>query len=81
MTDADRSLFRGLIEQIQTRAKEHREFPGVPCQCESSWHADELEGWADQLSVVLSSLQVTEEKDVTRVEPGATSPSTGTTAK
>lgn len=36
---------------------------------------------SDQLSVVLSSLQETEEDDFTRVEPGATSPSTGTTAK
>ena len=62
MTASDLTPLRGLIEQIQMRAKEQREFPGVPCQCESSWHADELEGWADQLSVVLSSIQETEEK-------------------
>ena len=47
------------------------------------WAGQRLAGlkFADQLSVVLSSLQETEEEDVTRVEPGATRPSTETTAK
>lgn len=48
----DARLIQTVIEEMRERAREHRQFPGVPCQSESSWHADELEGWADTLSAL-----------------------------
>jgi hypothetical protein len=71
MTASDLAPLRGLIAEWQKEATDE----------DDEDYATALAHCADQLSVVLSSLQETEEEDVTRVEPGATSPSTGTTAK
>ena len=88
MTDADRSLLRGLEMQWRANARQADRWASeADAQRDgANSHAFRKERriWttcADQLSVVLSSLQEEEEEDVTRVEPGATSPSTGTTAK
>lgn len=44
-----------VVKEIRERAAEHRRFAGVPCQSESTWHADELDGWADRLESLLSA--------------------------
>ncbi len=64
-----------LIAQLRERAAEHRCFHNVPCQCDSTWHADELDGWADQLESLLGSLRGREGQwqDI------ATAPKDGTT--
>jgi hypothetical protein len=44
-----------LIDQMRFREYEFRNsFPGVPCQCETAWHADEIKEWADELSAFAS---------------------------
>ena len=86
MTDADRSLLRGLIESWEANARqagrwaaEHEaQFDGANAHA----FRKERRIWttcADQLSVVLSSLQETGEEDFTRnveTEHHPTNPST-----
>jgi hypothetical protein len=53
-----------LKDELRLREYEFRNsFPGVPCQCETSWHADEIKGWADQLEALLRSSVRDDEKE------------------
>jgi hypothetical protein len=46
---------RELLDEMRVRAAEHRQFAGVPCQSESTWHADEIDGWTQRLEAALLS--------------------------
>lgn len=52
--ERDHAALLALVGEIRSRAAEHRQFAGVPCQSEASWHADELDGWADRLAALTS---------------------------
>jgi len=49
---SERDEIERVIEQMRQRA---REFAGQvgDCQCETSWHSHEIDGWADELSALL----------------------------
>lgn len=46
---------RQVVLDMRARAAEYRAYrPNVACQCEPSWHAEEIERWADDLAAALS---------------------------
>lgn len=61
MTDRSRAPLEQLIAQWRERADEYRAYrSNVPCQCEPSWHAEEIDRWAEALALVLGPQPVEE---------------------
>lgn len=58
--DADEGTARGtrlkqVVSDMRARADEYRAYrPNVACQCEPSWHAEEIERWVDDLVAALA---------------------------
>jgi hypothetical protein len=51
------SNLQALMEEMRQRAHEHARYQNVPCQCDSSWHVQEIQCWVDKLGTVLADLQ------------------------
>lgn len=59
MTDPVRPPLRALLaleKEIRARAAEFAAYRGAACQCEPSWHAQELTLFADKLAAVLDRI-------------------------
>lgn len=51
-----RTRLIALIAEMRESAADYRVYAGVPCQSESSWHAETFESWANRLQAVADAL-------------------------
>jgi hypothetical protein len=64
--EALRSSLSVLVERMEQRKAEYRTYACVPCQCEASWHADEIDGWLAEIRHLLGSKGWDDEKNYAR---------------